>query len=165
MTTRSAIAAVVLAACATVPTEAPAWQEPTFISGMGVIVRTFDTAYLSPDMVATMEADLGEQFASLGVSRDTLLRCLVGVQVDLRGVGWWMCEAPDGGWSPCVGSTDGRWRVHLAHYGRCAYQLGSRGPTYEHELAHVVHRCLGLPTDYAHAHPIWPLIHAERACP
>lgn len=157
------VAMLVSVACVTTRGQSE-WVEPSFISGLGVIVQTFDPEYLTPEMVAVMEDDLVEQFSSK-LSRADLTQCLLGVQAKLDSRAWWMCQTPDQGEIPCVGSTDGRWRVRVAHHGRCAYTLGSHGPTYEHELVHIVHKCFWNKIDRGHVEPVWDELNYERACP
>lgn len=167
-------ALLALAACATSPA-LPAhglneWEEPAFISPAGVLVRLSPgaEAYLTPEMARVMEEDLLEAYAAHGVPPEKTAACILGVTALLVDRPVWLCHTRQNGQAvdiPCVGATDSRWRVRMARVGRCAYDQGRQGPPYEHELAHVVDRCVGRPVDWDHTDPIWEAITAERPCP
>lgn len=155
-------------ACAGAPAIGDAYEaEPAFVTSSGVIVYSDDPQFLTRDMAETMEDDL---LAESRVDPALALQCWLGVRVRVLPVSSWTCATRDARGErvsrTCIGATDGHLNVLLGHAGRCAYDLGSDGPPYEHELAHVLQRCLGRASpDWGHVDPIWPLLSSERPCP
>lgn len=160
--------ALALTGCATVDlAAAPPWAEPTFTTSSGVLVElpAHLQGYLTPAMAEELEAELADAF---GVPRAELLPCLMGVRAVLVDAPRWSCTTRVHGQAravECVGSTDGRWWIRMARLGRCAYNTGSNGPPYAHELAHVVMRCRGRGVDWNHEDPVWRALQVERPCP
>lgn len=153
--------ALALSACA----HYDAQEYPSYVSGLGVVIFDGDN-WLQPAMTDVMESDLLDV---LQMPREAAEQCLLGVTVRVVDAPYWTCETRE--WSSpatktCVGSTDGRWRVRIARSGRCAYDLGSRGPPYQHELTHILQRCAGrAEPDWDHVDPVWSLLDYERPCP
>ena len=164
-------------ACSTIPGRAVApepiaWTEPDFVSTLGVLVRLPASCQkshcLTLEMTDVMELDLLQSFVMLGWRAKDVSRCLRGVTVQMVDSHSWTCHTLQDGKDAdveCVGSTGSLWFTEIALPKECAFEQGAQGPPYEHELAHVVSMCLGMPTDFDHVGIIWEFITGQRPCP